>query len=168
MSIIRGNISHYYERDNASEIQDLYDIVKNTENYRAQKVTDLKNEHALIMRRIKRLTQQKEAYIRMSSVLSSNDTPENVSAVFYNDDFDTGDSSLSQTEDINKVILQRRPADPILTYVRDTMRRNIPEIEIKIRDYDYQLMRLSLLEEKITYWITFILKNETTAQQTVG
>jgi hypothetical protein len=165
MGVLRGNISQYYNKDNPSEIQDLYSIIKNTEDYRSKKVTDLKNEHSLIMRRITRLTQQKEAYIRMSGVLSSADVPDNISAVFYNDDFDTGDSELSQSEDINKVILLRRPADPVLTYTRDTMRKNIPEIEIKIRDYDYQLMRLSLLEEKITYWISNILKSETTAQQ---
>lgn len=156
----------YYEQDNVAGVQDLFEVTKNTENYRSQKVNDLRNEHSLIMRRIQRILQQKSAYIRISGVLPAEDTPDIIAPVHQNNDFDTGDSVLSQTEDVNKKVLLRRPTDPILNYTRDVMLRNFPEIDVKIRDYDYQLMRLSLLEQKITQWITNILKDETNAQQT--
>jgi hypothetical protein len=165
MEPIRPNVDGYYKKDNIASIQDYYTLVKNTENYRAQKVIDLRNEHVLIMRRIDRITQQKTAYMRISNSIPKEDTPEGLAPVNYTGDFDTKDSKISLDEKTNKIVLMRKPTDPKLNYTRDTLRKNIAEIEIKIRDYDYQLMRLSLLERKLTYSIKNLLKNETTAQQ---
>jgi hypothetical protein len=166
MTVLR-TYSEYLRQDSLADIDDLYSITKNTENYRSKKAEDLKNEHALIMRRIDRVTQQKAAYIRSTGVLPSSEDMVNVMPYVKNDDFDSGDPELASDPDSNKRVLIRRPTDPILNFARDNLRVNITEIDIKLRDYNYQLLKLSWMEKKISYLITNLMKNETSVQQSV-
>lgn len=164
MTVLR-QYPEYLNQDNIADIEDLFDITKNTEGYRANKVKDLRKEHDLIMCKIDRVTRQKEAYVRASSVLPSSEKIENIMPVIKNDDFDTGSSELSSVLESNNKLLIRRYTDPILNFIRDNLRENMPEIDIKLRDYDYQLLKLSWMEKRITYLMTVILKKETTSQQ---
>jgi hypothetical protein len=140
MTVLRP-LSEYLSQDNIADIDDLFDITKNTESYRAKKVEDLRKEHDLIMRKIDRVTRQKEAYVRASGVLPSSEKMINIMPVIKNDDFDTGASELSSNLEKNKKVLIRRPTDHILNFIRDNLRENIPEMDIKLRDYDYQLLK---------------------------
>lgn len=166
MTVLR-TYSEYLRQDSLADIDDLYAITTTTENYRAKKVDDLKNEHTLIMRRIDRITQQKAAYIRATGVLPSSEDMVNVMPFVQNDDFDSGNPELASDPDANQRVLIRRPTDPILNFSRDTLRENITEIDIKLRDYNYQLLKLSWMEKKISYLITNLLKKETSVQQAV-
>jgi hypothetical protein len=164
MTVLRP-YSEYLRQDSIADIDDLFEITANTESYRSKKVEDLRREHDLIMRKIDRITRQKEAYVRVSGVLPSSEKMINIMPVVKNDDFDTGSSELSSDSEINKKILIRRPTDPILNFVKDNLRENIPEIDIKLRDYNYQLLKLSWMEKRITYLLVTLLKKETTTQQ---
>jgi hypothetical protein len=166
MTVLR-TYSEYLRQDSLADIDDLYSITKDTENYRSKKVEDLKNEHTLIMRRIDRVTQQKAAYIRSTGVLPSSEDMVNVMPYVKNDDFDSGNPELASDPEANKRVLIRRPTDPILNFVRDNLRANITEIDIKLRDYNYQLLKLSWMDKKISYLITNLMKNETSVQQSV-
>jgi hypothetical protein len=119
------------------------------------------------MRRIDRVTQQKAAYIRSTGVLPSSEDMVNVMPYVKNDDFDSGNPELASDPEANKRVLIRRPTDPILNFVRDNLRANITEIDIKLRDYNYQLLKLSWMDKKISYLITNLMKNETSVQQSV-
>lgn len=164
MTVLRP-YSEYLRQDSIADIDDLFEITSNTESYRAKKVEDLRREHDLIMRKIDRVTQQKEAYVRTTGVLPSSDKIDNIMPVIKNDDFDSGSSELSSDPEENKRMLIKRPTDPILNFVRDNLRENIAEIDVKLRDYNYQLLKLSWMEKRITYFLVNLLKNETTSQQ---
>ena len=164
MTVLRP-YSEYLGQDSLADIEDLYDITAKTEVYRAKKVEDLRREHDLIMRRIGRVTQQKAAYIRATGVLPSSEKMDGLMPVIKNSHYDTGTSELSSDSEVNKKLLIRKPTDSILNFVRDQLRENITEIDIKLRDYNYQLLKLSWMEKKITYLLTNLLKKEATAQQ---
>jgi len=164
MTVLRPH-SEFLSQDSIADVEDLYTLTKATETYRAAKVIDLKNEHALIMRKIDRVTQQKAAYIRVTGVLPSSEDMKNIMPVIKNNGFDVGSSELASDPDTNRKLLIRRPTDPILNITKDMLRENISEIDICLRNYNYQLLKLSWMEKRITYHITEILKKETTAQQ---
>jgi hypothetical protein len=164
MTVLRP-YSEYLRQDSIADIDDLFEITANTESYRAKKIEDLRIEHDLIMRKIDKVTQQKEAYVRITGVLPSSDKMGDIMPVIKNDDFDSGSSELSSDPEENKRMLIKRPTDPILNFVRDNLRENIAEIDVKLRDYNYQLLKLSWMEKRITYFLVNLLKNETTSQQ---
>lgn len=164
MTILR-NYSEYLRQDSLADIDDLFEVTKSTEVYRAKKVDDLRREHAYVMRRISRVMDQKAAYIRVTGVLPSSENMDNVMPYYKNNDFDTGDSELSSNVEDNKRVLISKPTDPILNFIRDQLRENITEIDIKLRDYNYQLLKLSWMDKRITHLMTNLLKKETTAQQ---
>ena len=164
MTVLRPH-SEYLAQDSVADVEDLYTLTKGTETYRAAKIEDLKNEHALIMRKIQRVTQQKAAYVRSTGVLPSSEDMKNIMPVLKNNDFDVGNPELAANLEMNKKKLIRRSTDPILNVTKDFLRENIPEIDIRLRDYNYQLMKLSGMEMRITYHITEMMKKETTAQQ---
>jgi hypothetical protein len=164
MTILRP-YSEYAKQESLADIDDHYGIISKTEVYRSKKVEDLRREHTLIMRRIDRITQQKAAYLRITGITPSSEKLENFMPVIKNGWYDTGTSESSSDSEENKKILIRKPTDPALNFIRDKFRENIPEIDIKLRDYNYQILKLSWREKRITYLLNNILKKETTAQQ---
>lgn len=164
MTVTR-HYSEYLEKDNIAEIEDLYSITSKTEAYRARKVADLRREHDLVMRNINRVSQQRSAYLREVDILVSTDDMGTTMPVIKNSHYDTGTSELMADSEVNKTILIRKPSDAGLNFIRDQLRENIPEIDIRLRDYDYQLLKLSWREKKLTYYLTNLLKKEATSQQ---
>jgi hypothetical protein len=163
MSSIRPG-SEYLLKDNTVGIQDLQDAVKNTEAYRSLKVVDLRIEHTLVIQRIQDIKEQKAAYLRKISILTNEDDPLTLTSVIYNNDLDTGSPSLSSDLDVNKAIMIRTPSNPILNYVRKTFTDSIAEIDIRLRDYEYHLLKLAQQEQKIVYYINQLMSAEATAQ----
>lgn len=157
--------SEYLEKDNIAIIDDLYSITAKTESYRARKVADLRREHDLVMRDIGRVTQQRSAYMRDVDILESSEDMATTMPVIKNSHYDTGSPELLTDPEVNKTLLIRKPSDAGLNFIRDQLRDNVPEIDIKLRDYDYQLLKLSWREKKITFYLTNLLKKEATSQQ---
>ena len=58
----------------------------------------------------------------------------------------------------------RNPSDPILNYTRTNFTASVAEMDIRLRDYDYQLLKLAQQEQKIVYYLSQLTKLETTAQ----
>lgn len=162
---VSRHYSEYLEKDNIAEIDDLYNITSKTEAYRARKVADLRREHDLVMRNIKRVSQQRSAYLRDIDILESTDDMATTMPVIKNSHYDTGTPDLISDPEVTKTLLIRKPSDVGLNFIREQLRENVPEIDIKLRDYDYQLLKLSWREKKLTYYLTNLLKKEATSQQ---
>ena len=156
--------SEFIEKENTVNIDDLYDAIQRTESYRAEKVNDLKREHSLIVTRIQDLKAQKSSYLRKIEVVTEDDDPLNLSPVIYDSSLDTGTPSLGSDIDVNKNTMIRNPSDPILNYTRTNFTASVAEMDIRLRDYDYQLLKLAQQEQKIVYYLSQLTKLETTAQ----
>jgi hypothetical protein len=156
--------SEFIEKENTVNIDDLYDAIQRTESYRAEKVNDLKREHSLIVTRIQDLKAQKSSYLRKIEVVTEDDDPLNLSPVIYDSSLDTGTPSLGSDIDVNKNTMIRNPSDPILNYTRTNFTASVAEMDIRLRDYDYQLLKLTQQEQKIVYYLSQLTKLETTAQ----
>jgi hypothetical protein len=157
--------SEYIEKDNTVNIDDLYDAVKNTETYRSLKVDDMRREHSFIIKRIQDIKAQKASYLRKIGVTPEDDDPLDLSPVYYFNDLDTGSSSLSSSVDTNLKTMLRNPSNPIFNYVRANFTSSVAEMDARLRDYDYQLLKLAQMEQKIVYYLQQLIKFEATAQQ---
>jgi hypothetical protein len=156
--------SEFIEKENTVNIDDLYDAIQRTESYRAEKVNDLKREHSLIVTRIQDLKAQKSSYLRKIEVVTEDDDPLNLSPVIYDSTLDTGTPSLGSDIEVNKNTMIRNPSDPILNYTRTNFTASVAEMDIRLRDYDYQLLKLAQQEQKIVYYLSQLTKLESTAQ----
>ncbi len=156
--------SEYIEKETTVNIDDLYDATQRTEQYRADKVTDLRREHSYVVKRIQDLKLQKASYLRKIGVVTEEDDPLNLSPVIYNNPLDTGTPSLGSDIDINKKTMIRNPSDPILNYTRTNFTATVAEMDIRLRDYDYQLLKLAQQEQKITYYLNQLIQFEASAQ----
>lgn len=164
MSVFRPRCE-YLEKENLIDIEDYLDAVRNTEDFRATKVKDMRREHELIVRRIRKIKKSKRAYIRRLSILPKEDDTEDTMPVDYFNEFDTPNPELALNRETNIVDMIRNPTNQILNYTRDRLRRSIYEIDGRIRDYDYQLLKLQQMEQRLTYLIGRLLKLETTARE---
>lgn len=159
MSFLRP-YSEYLNKEDLVEVTDLAEAVRRTESYRVEKLKDLRREHELIVRSIRTLKAQFQAFLRQASVLTNDDDIDTVLPVDYFNVFDLADSSLSTDEDWLRDDMRRNPPDAIMCYIRDVLRTYIPEIEKKVKDYKYRISKLSLIEQRLKEEITGLIQNE--------
>lgn len=160
MALLRPRCE-YLEKENTVEINDLAESIRRTESYRVEKLRELRREQELFVRKIRRLKEQKRSYLRQIAILTQDDDSETTMPVDYLNNFDLPESRLASVTEQNRKDMLRNPTDAVLQYIRDNYRMFIPEIERKLRDYDYRLSKLALLEQKIREDIQIIQQRET-------
>ena len=152
--------SELIDKENLLEIEDLHNSVQRTSLLRAEKLTFLRREHALIVRKIVRLKEQMKHYIQQTAILPEETPIDTVIPVFYASEDDYEKSLLGSNKEDNLSNMVNNPTDAILNYVRDTLRSFIPEIDRTLRDYNYRLRKLALREQKIKEEVKKIVTTE--------
>lgn len=156
----------YLEKENTVDINDFAEAIRRTEGYRSDKVLELAREQELLVRRIRKLKDQKKAYLRQIAVLSQQEDPEGTMPVDYLNNFDIPEPSMASDATQNRKDMLRNPTDAFLNYIRDNFRKFIPEIDKKLRDFDYRMLKLSLREQKLREDIDMINRRESAPKET--
>lgn len=152
--------SEYLKKENTVEIEDLDKAIRRTEFYRTEKIENLTRQHEIIVREIKELKKQKVSYLRQLGLISTEDDIRTVIPSNTSDIIDSTQPDMASTKELNREDMLRNPTNPIYAYIRETFRTFLPEIERKIRDYDYRMVKLSLKEQRIKETIVMINQRE--------